>query len=79
MKDFYSELKEVWVPQTKQSVHLKSSKGGGGTFSDSMSEMARIFIFFLNVPGDLEPEALGNIQQRSGNTILDEKLTMDEF
>ena len=27
MKGFYRELKEVWAPQTKQFVHLKSSDG----------------------------------------------------
>ena len=27
MKGFYSGLKEVWGPQTKQPVHLKSSDG----------------------------------------------------
>ena len=25
--DFYSGLKEVWGPQTKQPIHLKSSDG----------------------------------------------------
>ena len=35
-------LKEVWGTPTEQPVHLKSSdKGGGGTFSDSKSVMAR--------------------------------------
>ena len=27
MKGFYSGLNEVWGPQTKQPVHLKSSDG----------------------------------------------------
>ena len=27
MKDFYSGLKEVWGPQTKQHVHMKSYDG----------------------------------------------------
>ena len=27
MNGFYSGLKEVWGPQTKQPVHLKSSGG----------------------------------------------------
>ena len=32
----------------------------------------------LNVPGDIEPEVLENIQKRKVNTALDEKPTMDE-
>ena len=33
----------------------------------------------LNVPGDIEPEAMENIQKRSVNPALDEKPTMDEM
>ena len=33
----------------------------------------------LNVPVDIEPEVLENIQMRSVNTALDEKPTMDEM
>ena len=40
MKGFYSGLKEVWGPQTKQPVHLKSSDGLE-IFTDSKSVMAR--------------------------------------
>ena len=39
MKGFYSGLKEVWGPQTKQPVHLKSSDGLE-IFTDSKSVMA---------------------------------------
>ena len=39
MKKFYSGLKEVWGPQTKQPVHLKSSDGVE-TFTVSKSLMA---------------------------------------
>ena len=55
MKGFYSGLKEVWGPQTKQPVHLKSSDGLE-TFTDSKSVMARWSEYFqklLNVPGDI--------------------------
>ena len=81
MKGFYSGLKEVWGPQTKQPVHLKSSDGLE-IFTDSKSVMARWSEYFqklLNVPGDIEPEVLENIQKRSVNTALDEKPTMDEM
>ena len=81
MKGFYSGLKEVWGPQTKQHVHLKSSDGLE-IFTDSKSVMARWSEYFqklLNVPGDIEPEVLENIQKRSVNTALDEKPTMDEM
>ena len=40
MKGFYSGLKEVWGPQTKQPVHLKSSDGLE-IFTDSKSVMER--------------------------------------
>ena len=53
MKGFYSGLKEVWGPQTKQPVHQKSSDGLE-IFTDSKSVMARWSEYFqklLNVPG----------------------------
>ena len=81
MKGFYRGLKEVWGPQTKQPVHLKSSDGLE-IFTDSKSVMARWSEYFqklLNVPGDIEPEVMENIQKRSVNTALDEKPTMDEM
>ena len=81
MKGCYSGLKEVWGRQAKQPVHLKSSDGLE-TFTDSKSVMTRWSEYFqklLNVPGDIEPEALENIQKRSVNTALDEKPTMDEI
>ena len=81
MKGFYSGLKEVWGPHTKQPVHLNSSDGLE-IFTDSMSGMARWSEYFqklLNVPGNIEPEVLENIQKRSVNTTLGEKPTMDEM
>ena len=80
MKGFYSGLKEVWGPQTKQHVHLKSPNGLE-TFTNSKGVMARWNEYFqklLNVPGGIEPEVLENIQKRSVNTVLDEKPTMYE-
>ena len=81
MKGFYSGLKEVWGPLTNQPVHLKSFDGLE-IFADSKSVMARWSEYFqklLNVPGDIEPGVLENIQNRSVNIALDEKLTMDEM
>ena len=81
MKGFYSGLKEMWDPQTKQPVHLKLSDGLE-IFTDSKSIMTRFKKYFqklLNVPGDIVPEVLENIQKRSVNTALDEKPTMDEM
>ena len=65
----------------EQPVHLKSSDELE-IFTDSKSVMARWSEYFqklLNVPGDIEPEVLKNIQKRSVNTALDEKATMDEM
>ena len=81
MKGFYSGLKEVWGPHTKQLVHLKSSDRLE-IFTDNKSVVARWrehFQKLLNVPGDREPEVLENIQKRSVNTALDEKPNMDEM
>ena len=47
MKGFYSGLKEVWGPHTKQPVHLKSSNGLE-IFTDSKSVMARWSEYFRN-------------------------------
>ena len=71
----------MWSPQTKQPVHLKSSDGLE-IFTDSNNVMARWSEYFqklLNVPGDIKPEMLENIQKPSVNTALDEKPTMIEM
>ena len=81
MKGLYSGLKEVWGPQKTQPVHLKSLHGLA-TFTYSKCVMARLSEYFqklLNVPGDIEPEALENMQTRSVNTAMDENPTMDEM
>ena len=81
MKGFYCGLKEVWVPQTKQPVHLKSSDGLE-IFTYSKSVMARWSEYFqklLNVPGEMEPEVLENVQKRRVNTVLVGTPTMDEM
>ena len=44
-----------------------------------MARWSEYFQILLNVPGDIEPEVLENIQKRSVNTALDEKPTMDEM
>ena len=54
-KGFYSGLKEVWGPHTKQPVHLISS-GGLEIFTGRKSVMARWSEYFqklLNIPGDI--------------------------
>ena len=81
MTGFYSGLNDVWGPQPKQPVHLKSYDGLE-IFIDSKSAMARWSEYFqklLNVPGDIEPKVLENIHMRSVNTALDEEPTMDEM
>ena len=68
-------------PQSEKPVHLKSSDGLE-IFTDSKSVMARLSEYFqklLNVPGDIKPEVLENIQTRCVNSALDEKATMDEM
>ena len=44
-----------------------------------MARWREYFQKLLNVPGDIEPEVLENIQKRRVNTALDEKPTMDEM
>ena len=81
MKGFYSGLKEVWGPKKKGPVQLKSTDGME-TFSDSNRVVARWSEHFqklLNVPGDIDHEALDNIPQHIIKTSLDEILTMDEM
>ncbi|KAK2178131.1 hypothetical protein NP493_561g01051 [Ridgeia piscesae] len=76
MKGFYNGLKEVWGP-----VHLKSTDGMD-TFSGSKRVVARWSEHFqklLNLPGDIDHEAMDNIQQRITKTCLDEITTMDEM
>ena len=80
-KGFYSGLKEVWGPNKKGPVHLKSTDGME-TFSDSKRVVARWTEHFqklLNVPGDTDHEALDNIPQRITKTSFDEIATMDEM
>ena len=81
MKDFYQALKEVWGPQRKGPVHLESSDGKE-IFSDSKRVLERWTEHFqklLNVPGDIEPTALANIQHHNVMIILDETPTMEEL
>ena len=81
MKGFYNGLKEVWRPQKKGPVQLKSTNGME-TFSDSKRVVARWSEHFqklFNVPGDIGHEALDNIPQRITKTGLDEIPTMDEM
>ncbi|KAK3514603.1 hypothetical protein QTP70_021515 [Hemibagrus guttatus] len=80
MKGFYSGLKEIWGPQKKGPVQLKSADGQE-IFSDNKRVLERWSEHFqklLNVPGEIEPEALDNIQQRTIKTCLDETPSMDE-
>ncbi|KAK3509681.1 hypothetical protein QTP70_008422 [Hemibagrus guttatus] len=80
MKGFYSGLKEIWGPQKKGPVQLKSADGQE-IFSDKKRVLERWSEHFqklLNVPGEIEPEALDNIQQRTIKTCLDETPSMDE-
>ena len=44
-----------------------------------MARWSEYFQKLPNVPGDVDPEVLENIQKRSVNTALDEKPTMDEM
>ena len=81
MKGFYNGLKEVWGPKKKGPVQLKSTDGME-TFSDSKRVVARWSEHFqklLNVPGDIDHEALDNIPQRIIKTSLDEIPTMEEM
>ena len=81
MKGFYNGLKEVWGPKKKGPVQLKSTDGME-TFSDSKSVVARWnehFQKLLNVPGDIDQEALDNIPQRVIKTKLDKIPTMEEM
>ena len=78
MKGFYNGLKEVWGPKRKGPVHLESTEGME-TFSDSKVIVARWSEHFqklLNVPGDVDHEALDNIQQRITKTSLGKIPTM---
>ena len=71
MKSFYKGLKEVWGPKKKGPFHLKSTDGME-TFSDSKRVVARWSEYFqklLNVPGDIDHEALDNITKTSLNEI----------
>ena len=80
-KGFYDGLNEVWGPKKKGPVHLKSTDGME-TFSDSKRVVARWSEYFqklLNVPGDIDHEALDNIPQRITKRSLDEIPTMDEM
>ena len=81
MKGFHNGLKEVWGPKNKGPVHLKSTDGTE-TFSDSKRVVARWSEHFqklLNVPGDIDHEALDNFTQRITKTCLGEIPTMDEM
>ena len=71
----------MWGPKKKGPVQLKSTDGIE-TFSNSKRVVARWSEHFqklLNVPGNIDLEALENIPQRIIKTSLDEIPTMDEM
>ena len=73
MKGFYNGLMEVWGPKYEDEMD---------TLSDSKNVVARWSEHFrklLNVPGDIDHEALDNILRRITKTSLDEIPTMDEM
>ena len=75
------DWKKCGDPKKKGPVHLKSTDGME-TFSDSKRVVARWSEHFqklLNVPGDINHEALDNIPQRITKTSLDEIPTMGEM
>lgn len=66
MREFYSQLKEVWGPQRRGATNLKSADGTK-LLTDKREVDARWrehFEQLLNVPGDIDPEALARIEQR---------------
>ena len=78
---FYSVLNEVWGPEWKEPVHLKSTNGTG-TFFDNTSVVTRWSEHFqklFDVPGSINHETLESIQQRSTNTCLHKISMMDEI
>ena len=80
-KGFYNGLKEVWGPKKKGQVYLKSTDGMK-IFSESKRVVARWCEHFhklLNVPSDIDHEALDNIPQCITKTGLDGIPTMDEI
>ena len=81
MNGFYSGLKEVWGPKKKGPVHQKSTDGME-IFSDSkrvVGSWSEHFQKLLNIPGDIDHEALDNIPQHITKTSLDEIPTMAEM
>ena len=67
MKGFYSRLTEVSGPKKKGPLHQKS-KEALETFSDTKGVVARWSEHFqklLNVPGDIDHEAMDNIIKKS--------------
>ena len=67
-------LNEAWGPKKKEPVHLKPTDEME-TFSDNKRVVARWSEHFqklLNVPGDIDHEALDNIPQRITKKSLDE-------
>ena len=81
MKGFYNGLKEMWGPTKKGPVDLKLTDGME-TFSDSKRVVTRRgehFHKLLNVPGDIDHEALDSNPQRIAKTCLDEIPTIYEM
>ena len=71
-KGVFNGPTEVWGPKKKGPVHLKSTDGME-TFSDSKRVVARWsenFQKLLNVPGNIDHEALDNIPQCITKTSL---------
>ena len=71
----------MWEPKKKGPVHMKSIDAME-IISDSKRAVARWSEYFqklLNVPGDIDHEALDNIPQRITKTSLNAIPTMAEM
>ena len=81
MKSFYTALKEVWGPQARSTVNLKSLDGST-TLSNNkrgLERWSQHFETLLNQPGDIEPAARDRINQRPVVTKLDDMPTREEL
>ena len=70
----------MWGPKKKRPVNMKSTDGME-TYESKRVEVrwSEHFQNLLNVPGDIDHEALDNIPQRITKTSLDEIPIMDEL
>jgi len=81
MKAFYNGLREVYGPQNRGIDQLLEQNGKTvlKARNDTLKRFAQYFDLLLNVPGEVDQEALNSLKNMPPYLSLDDKPSFDEL